>query len=252
MKNRLIKSVIFFCFTLISSHVWSKDIKIVFSQYTPPYVFENGNGIVIDIVRAALEPAGYKLVPVYVPIGRAYKMFADKQVDGTAIINEESGLKANYSVDFMQYHNYAFALKSKKMGIKGLSDLKGKNIIAFQEANKFLGEEFGRVVSGNPNYKELALQESQTLMLLLDRTDLAVMDESIFRFYREKLISEGKVPRSTEVDSFNIFPPTPYKTAFVDTKVRDDFNKGLETIRKDGQYDAIYRKYIDQYFEIKK
>jgi polar amino acid transport system substrate-binding protein len=229
----------------------ARELKIIFSQYTPPYVFEKGEGIVVDIVREALKASGYTVVPVYVPIGRGFELFADKRVDGTAIIRENSGLKANYSDDFMQYHNRAFSLKSRQLKIRKLADLKDKSVVAFQNGYKYLGEDFGRVVASNPNYKEMANQETQTLMLLLGRIDVAVMDESIFRFYREKLIAEGKAPSTAEYEVFPLFPPTPYKTAFIDAKVRDDFNRELSIMRRDGRYEAIYRKYIDEYFVVK-
>lgn len=240
------------CLALPWDETLARDLKIIFSQYTPPYVLDEGNGIVLDIVRAALEPEDYRVIPVYAPIGRGFELFAEKRVDGTAIIVEASGLQANYSDDFMQYHNKAFTLKSSQLNIRNFDDLKGKSVIAFQNAHKYLGKDFGRAVAGNPNYKEIANQETQTLMLLLGRIDIAVMDESIFRFYREKLISEGKAPRSAEYVAFPLVPPTPYKTAFVDAKVRDDFNRGLASIRRNGRYDAIYHKYIEQHFTIKK
>ena len=229
----------------------ARELKIVFSQYTPPYVFETGEGIVVEIVRKALEPAGHTLVPVYLPIGRGFELFAERRVDGSAIIREDSGLAAHYSDDFMQYHNRAFALKARKLKVASLADLGDKTIIGFQNAHKYLGTEFGRAVADNPHYKEIANQETQTLMLLLGRIDLAVMDESIFRFYREKLIAEGKVPASVEYEVFPLFPPTPYKTAFIDPRVRDDFNRELAAMRRDGRYDAIYRKYIEQYFTVR-
>lgn len=251
-QARILVSFLCAFFILPWGEALARDLKIIFSQYTPPYVFENGSGIVVDIVRAALEPAGYHVVPVYVPIGRGFEMFAQKLVDGTAIIRENSGLKANYSDVFMQYHNRAFGLKSRHLNVNGLDDLKGKNIIAYQNAHKYQGEDFGRAMANHPNYKEMASQETQTLMLMLGRIDLAVMDESIFRFYQEKLIAEGKVSRSDEVESFQIFPPTPYQTAFIDAKVRDDFNRGLAAIRSNGRYDAIYRHYVEQYFNLRK
>jgi polar amino acid transport system substrate-binding protein len=229
----------------------ARELKIIFSQYTPPYVFENDEGIVVDIVREALKARGYSVVPVYVPIGRGFELFANKRVDGTAIIRENSGLKANYSDDFMQYHNRAFGLKSRQLKIRKLADLRDKSVVGFQNGYKYLGEDFGRVVANNPNYKEMANQETQTLMLLLGRIDVAVMDESIFRFYREKLIAEGKAPSTAEYEIFPLFPPTPYKTAFIDAKVRDDFNRELSIMRRDGRYEAIYRKYIDEYFVVK-
>lgn len=229
-----------------------KELKIVFSQYTPPYVFENGSGIVTDIVRTALESSGYTVKPVYVPIGRGSKMFADKQVDGTTIIQESAGIPGAYSDHFMHYHNRAFVLKSRNLTIRSLDDLKGKSIAAFQYADKYLGPEFAGTVARNPSYKEMAQQEAQTQMLLLGRVDVAVIDESIFKYYRQKLIAEGKADKNQEAIGFEIFKPTPYKAAFHDPRVRDDFNKGIAAMRKDGRYDKIYRKYTEQYFAVKK
>lgn len=234
-----------------TSQAESVPLKIIFSQYTPPYVFENDTGIVLDIVREALKESGYEIDPIYVPIGRGFELFSEKRVDGTAIIRENSGLEANYSDDFMQYHNHAFALSSRRYNLKNLNDLKNKTVIAFQNAHKYLGEEFGTVVMNNVNYKEMANQETQTLMLLLGRIDVAVMDESIFKYYRQKLIAEGKIATTVGYESFNLFPPTPYKTAFIDPSIRDSFNQQLQEMRADGRYDAIYRKYIEEYFMVK-
>ncbi|MGC2856063.1 substrate-binding periplasmic protein [Novispirillum sp. DQ9] len=238
--------------SLLSAPSHARELRVIFSSHTPPYVFETGDGIVVDIVKAALEPAGYTVVPVYVPIGRGFEMFVEGRVDGTAIIRENSGLAANYSEDFMQYHNFAFTLKDRNLRLGSLNDLKGKTVVAFQNAAKYLGEDFGDAVANNPSYKEIANQETQVLMLLLGRIDVAVMDEGIFRFYREKLISEGRVPDTAGYEAFDLFEPTPYKTAFVDPVVRDHFNRGLEEIRRSGVYEVIFQKYVERYFEVKR
>jgi polar amino acid transport system substrate-binding protein len=232
--------------------IYAAELKIVFSQYTPPYVFENGSGIVVDIVRTALEAGGHTVRPMYVPIERGFRMFSERQVDGTTIIQESSGLKAEYSDNFMQFHNRVFALKSRNLVIRNLADLGDKSIVAFQYAGKYLGKDFASVVAGNKRYKEMAQQDAQTQMLLLGRIDVAVMDESVFRYYRQKLIVEKKVDQALEFTSFDVFPPTPYKAAFIDRKVRDDFNRAVAAMRKDGRYDAIYRKYTEQYFSVRK
>jgi polar amino acid transport system substrate-binding protein len=251
--SRLFRPFVLWCLLWLCAAApgQARELKIIFSQYTPPYVFEDKTGIVVDIVRAALEPAGYSLQPVYVPIGRGFELFAQKRVDGTAIIRENSGLAASYSDNFMQYHNRVFALKSRQVKLRKLDDLKGRSIVAFQNAHKYLGEAFGAAMVDQPGYKEIANQETQVLMLLLGRVDLAIMDESIFRYYFAKAIHEGKVPAPVEYEVFDLFEPTPYKTAFTDPRVRDDFNRGLAVIRRNGQYDAIYRKYVDEYFPIK-
>ena len=229
----------------------AQDLKIIFTKYTPPYVFENDTGIVVDIVRTALSAKGYKIKPVYVPIGRGFKMFSDKLADGTTIIQENSGLQAYYSDDFMQYHNRAFVLKSRNFDVRSIADLRGKSIISFQNADKSLGEEFRQIVTRNPKYKEMAQQEAQVQVLLLGRADITVMDESIFKYYSQKLIADGKVDKSQEYVGFKIFPPTPFKAAFNDPQIRDDFNKELAAMRKDGRYAAIYRKYNVQYLPFK-
>jgi len=247
MRFAFLKSLLLLC-CVLSGPVCAAELSIIFSKYTPPYVFEDGTGIVVDIVRTALEAGGYTVKPVYVPIERGFRMFTEKQVDGTTIIQESSGLKAEYSDNFMQYYNRAFSLKSRNLAVSNIADLGDKSIVAFQNANKYLGEEFGRVVAGNPRYKEMAQQEAQAQMLLLGRIDVAVMDESIFRYYRLKLIAERKVEEAQEFVGNDIFPPTPYKAAFVNRKVRDDFNQAIAAMREDGRYEAIYRKYTGQYF----
>lgn len=236
---------------LCGSQAQAAELKIVFSEYTPPYVFEDGSGIVVDMVRTALEGSGHRVVPVYVPIERGFKMFAERQVDGTTIIQESSGLAAEYSADFMQYHNRAFVLKSSGITIADLADLADKSVVAFQNADKYLGPEFARAVAGNRRYKEMAQQQAQTQMLLLGRVEVAVIDEAIFRYYRQRLIAEGKVDAGLEYVGYEVFPPTPYKAAFIDPAVRDAFDQGIAAMRRDGRYEAVYRKYTNKYFPVK-
>lgn len=179
-------------------------------------------------------------------------MFVDRQVDGTTIIQESSGLEAAYSDVFMQYHNRAFVLASSRQDIHHVADLAGRVVFAFQNASKYLGDDFAHVVAVNPRYKEVAQQEGQAHMLLLGRIDVAVMEESIFKYYRLKLIDEGRVDAAREVTGIELFPPTRYKAAFVDPAVRDAFNRGVAAMRTDGRYEAIYRKYTEQYFDIRR
>ncbi|MGE0256146.1 MAG: substrate-binding periplasmic protein [Alphaproteobacteria bacterium] len=250
MRTALLRAVALVSL-VVGSHASAAELKIVFGQYTPPYVFENGTGIVVDIVRTALADSGHTVQPVYAPIERSFKMFAERQVDGTTIIQESSGLEAAYSDSFMQYHNRAFALRASNLSIRGVADLRDKSVVAFQHADKYLGPDFERAITGNPRYKEMAQQEAQTQMLLLGRIDVAVMDESIFRYYRLKLISEKKADETREYVGHDIFPPTPYKAAFIDPKVRDAFDKAIAAMRADGRYEAVYRKYTEQYFSVR-
>ncbi|MDT8447694.1 MAG: ABC transporter substrate-binding protein [bacterium] len=257
MPNQTRNSSKTFLFLALALLLWpaaspAKELKVVFSAYTPPFVLtETHRGIVIDIVTEALAYKGYQVKPYFESIGRSFELFSQKQVDATTIIQESSKLKAFYSADFMHYHNVAISLKSKGYQISQFADFKDLDLIAFQNAHIYLGPEFAAAVAGNPHYKEIANQEQQVLMLLSNRTNLAVMDRYIFTYYRGKLINEGKATPEQVPQLHELFKPTPYKAAFVDAQVRDDFNSGLEQLKKSGRYDQIYREYSQQYFHIK-
>jgi polar amino acid transport system substrate-binding protein len=142
-------------------------------------------------------------------------------------------------------------LKSRKLRIRSVADLGDKSVIAFQNAKKYMGADFSKVVAGNRRYKEMAQQEGQAQMLLLGRIDLVIMDESIFRYYRQRLVAERKDNGVPETVAYEIFPPTPYKAAFISPEIRDAFNRGIVAMRRDGRYQAIYKRYADQYFPVR-
>lgn len=238
---------------LLSTFAMAKEYKMVFSESTPPFVFKDGSGIVQTIVKEALAYKGHTVTPVFVNIGRGFELFKNGYVDGSTIIQENSGLSAFYSVDFMQYHNAAFTLKKNHYTIKTMGDLKDYYLIAFQNANKYLGKKFEKVaLNAGKKYSEMADQKQQVYMLFKGRTEAVAMDRYIFRFYQNELISEHKIDAKEQVDMFELFEPTKYQTAFKDQKSRDDFNEGIEYLKKSGRYDQIYKEYSEKYFTVKK
>jgi polar amino acid transport system substrate-binding protein len=231
----------------------AKEYKLVFSESTPPYVFKDGRGIVQTIVKEALAYKGHTVSPVFVNIGRGFELFKHGYVDGSTIIQKSSGLKAFYSIDYMQYHNAVFALKKNHYAIKKLDDLRDYHLIGFQNAHKYLGEPFGKTAFAmGKKYTELADQKQQVYMLFKGRTDIVVMDRHIFKFYYNQLISENKISSNEGYELFELFEPTKYQTAFKDQKSRDDFNEGIRHLKKTGRYDEIYNEYSEKYFTVKK
>ncbi len=247
------KISLFITFFLALSHVAeARELTIIFSSYTPPYVFQSESnenpGILVEIVQQSLADAGHSVKPMFLPLGRGFKLLEEKKVDAISVSKRSLGLKAYYSEYSIQYHNFAIGLESRKLPITKISDLKGRSIIAFQKADTYLGEEFKTAVANNPNYIEMANQENQVHMLLKGRIDIAVMDRSIFEFYCNKLVSEGKVPKGVKVKFYNLFEPSRYRAAFADKTVRDQFNEGLKRLQQSDGYQAIYDKYLNDYF----
>ena len=246
------KTIVLIAFFLLSL-LNAKELDVVFSYSTPPYVFKDGSGIVLTIVEEALAHKNHTLKPIFVNMGRSFEMFKDGYVDATSIIKKNSGLEAYYSEYFMQYHNAAFALKLRHYDIKTIEDLAKYNLVSFQNASKYLGERFQKVTQiSDKKYAEVADQKQQAFMLLKGRVDVAIMDRHIFQFYKNELIAEGKISPNVETELFELFEPTQYRTAFKDEKLRDDFNEGIEFLKVSGRYDEIYDLYSNKYFEIKK
>lgn len=248
----LVKKIVIIILSLFAT-LDAKELNVVFSYSTPPYVFKDGSGIVASIVEESLAYKKHTLKPVFVNIGRSFEMFKHGYVDATSIIKKTSGLEAYYSDYFMQYHNAAFALKSKHYNIGKIEDLSDYNFIAFQNACKYLGETFEKVtIKADKKYSEVADQKQQVYMLLKDRIDIIVMDRHIFQFYKNELISEGKIEKNIQTTLYELFEPTQYRTAFKDEKLRDDFNEGVKYLKSSGRYEQIYNEYSNKYFKIKR
>lgn len=235
-----------------STLVQARELKIVFASYTPPYVFQspidNRPGILVEIVQQALAEAGHTIEPLFLPLGRGFQLLEEKRVDAITISKNTLGLDAHYSDYCIEYHNFAIGLESRPFPIERIPDLRGLSIVAFQKADVYLGEAFAKTVADNPQYVEMANQENQVHMLLKGRIDLAIMDRSIFQFYQNKLVSEGEVSGDVRVRFYDLFEPSRYRGAFADREIRDSFNQGLRKLRESGAYQAIYTKYIHDFF----
>ena len=126
------------------------------------------------------------------------------------------------------------------------SDL-GKRILAFQNATYLLTPQFAAIAKDNPLYVEIDNQASQIPMLYLDRTDVIIIERSIFAYYLNREQQNKRVDVSRPYTLHNIFAPSPRYVGFHDIKLRDAFNEGLRAIRSSGEYKKILTKYaIDQ------
>ena len=133
--------------------------------------------------------------------------------------------------------------KIKVDNISKVSDLKSKNIIAFQNATKYLGNEFATMAKLNDKYREEAKQITQNKLLYKSRTDVVVGDQNIFKYFTKQIKDE--IDTNQEVQYHNLFPKTEYTLGCHSKKIIDDFNVGLATIKKNGTYEKIVSKYTN-------
>lgn len=219
-----------------------KELTVAVGLALPPYnIPETNSGIEMDIVREALQNKGYAIKAKYVPFARVRREFMNREVDAALTINPDSGIKAFYSDKHLVCQNVVVSLKKNNFKINTINDLKDKGVLAFQDATLYLGRDFASMAKQNAQYKEIAKQELQINLLYSNRVDAIVLDKNIFYHHRKH---NDMVDTSQPIDIWQIFPPTPFSVAFVDEKVRDDFNEGLKQLRESGRYDEIIKKYI--------
>jgi polar amino acid transport system substrate-binding protein len=252
LKHRLMFALLLLPATLCNA---VPTIKLAMSNSNPPYVIAAENrGIVVDIAQRAFALGGYRLTIDYAPNRRVQQQLSSLQADGAfSSPCEASNLYPNayYSAPIIAYQNVAVSLAAKHFNINGIGDLADKRIVAFQNAVGFLPPEFAALAKKNSSYSEVANQESQIDMLYGGRTDVIVLEKRIFEyFYRHSAYANLIDAQATTTKASNnryvvhrLFPAVPYCAVFLDAKIRDIFNSGLQRLRNSGEYDSILHRY---------
>ena len=248
MQSRIVKFLILMNMVLAvgfrasDAFAEKKELTMAVGLAIAPYnIPKTNSGIELDVVREALGIKGYTIVPKYVPFARRTMELLERRVDGVLTVNTNSGIEAFYSDEHLVCENVVVSLKKNAFTIETVKDLEGKSVVAFQEATVYLGEDFAAMAKKNPKYRELAKQQLQLNLLFGDRVDAIVLDRYIFLYLKEK---NRKVDTTQPVDVAHIFKPTPFRVAFSNEKIRDDFNEGLKKLKESGRYDEIIKGYL--------
>ena len=210
-------------------------LHIALGETKMPYVSsENQSGIEYDIVTQALKLAGYQVNVDYLPNKRALLKLNDRQLD-VAISNTGNHLSEPY----IAYQNMAITLCKQNLSIDSVKALAPYQVAAFHNANQYLGADFAKIAASKSNYREVSPQKLMNRMLLADRVQVAISDINIFKHEHEKLDPLSQ----PSLCPFAIFPPTHYRLAFRDPNTRDQFNLALKTLRDQGLYEQLAKKY---------
>lgn len=229
------------------SHSYGRELTIAFGKDKPPFVYgEEARGLEIDIVREALKFKGYTIKVVHAPNLRLQVAIKAMKVDGSATVRTAQD-GTYYSDNYIGFENYAITKKMDHLTINKVADLKGKTLVAWQNAYRDLGPAFEALF--NPEvkaayrqkYSELASQRDQNIQFWRGGAQVIIVDKTIFLWYRK--ILANSVDTTPEVVFHDIFPTRTYfQVAFKEQQVRDDFNAGLRQLRSNG----IYQQLIDR------
>ena len=230
----------------------AEKISVAFGNTLAPWVMADSHtGILIDIVKQALEPLGYQIEPVYYPYARRIQSYQQGQVHAVCDINLANikylNLRGHFSGEIYKYENYFYALSRNRFQFSSMKDMVGSSLVSWQGAMYLLGEEYEKMAVANPFYMETHNQTSQVKMLFNERVDVIQLDKNIFEYYRMQIAKDGYINVNQGVDKFAFLEPNPGGFMFHSQKVRDDFNRQVNKMVKNGQMEKIYQKYGGSY-----
>ena len=233
---------------LAAGRVAAADVSMAFGDNLPPYILaERDAGIEVDIVREALAYRGHVLHAQYLPMGRIPVAFIAGQVDAI-MMDVGQDMRAHggyYAMPPVLYDNVFYTLRARHLAIRQPDDLKGRSIISFVGAAKRYPSWLDGLTH-TPAYVERNNQAAQPQLLALGRYDVVLSDRTIFEYYTllHKRADPGFVMPPVEEHEFTTANPRDYRAVFHDPAIRDDFNAGLQWLRKSGRYRAIYARYL--------
>lgn len=252
----LLANLLFACILFSHPTVYAGEISIAIGMSLPPYAMEEKNsGMEVEIIREAFKIKGHSVVFNYVPNLRIPMLLKDKKVDGIAVnssydVAGDIKLKVFRSETTLFYQNCAISLTERHLNMNSIEDLADKSVIAFNNATKYLGQEFASMASKNKQYKETSDQAKQVINIYMKDSEVAVSDKNIFLYWKNVIGSRAdfQQPEINNPIVFSpIFPPSPRNCAFIDETLRNEFDDGLKRIHHNGVYDLISDKYEKLY-----
>lgn len=245
MKSLITILFILFKLNFALAQDQSDRLLIGLSAASPPYVMKDRrSGYEIEIIREIFERHKYKVDFFFAPNKRIIEKFSQKYLDAivnieTDFIRKSTPTKVYPSETLVTFKNTVITMKGKK--VKNLNSLLGQRVLAFQNARVLLGEDFKNLSSQLKYYNETTNQETQVMMLLRGRIDIAISDQGIFNYFAKLHIKDRKV--SDLFDFHPLFGHSPRSIIFHSKKIQEIFNSELQKLKNEGIIRDLNEKY---------
>lgn len=219
------------------------SIELVSGLSKPPFVIEeNDSGMQLDIIREAFKTENIEVKFIHLPLARTITGFQRWDVDGVITLPEDYQHPGMFlSAPYISYQNVAVTLNESALSINSVADLSGKSVAAFQNAKKFLGDNYNKVLAYSLDYREIADQSKQITMLYSRQAEVIVLDVNIFKHFLRK--NSGAMYHKA-VNIHYIFDERLYVAGFKNEGNRDRFDRGIRLIKDNGTYQATLDRYL--------
>ncbi|MDD0851526.1 transporter substrate-binding domain-containing protein [Halobacteriovorax sp. GB3] len=245
MKSLITIVFILFKINFALAQDQGERILIGLSAASPPYIMKDRrSGYEIEIIREIFERHKYKVDFFFAPNKRIIEKFAQKNLDAIVNIDNDFIRKATPtkvypSETLVTFKNIVITMKGKKL--KDLNSLLGKRVLGFQNARVLLGKDFKKLSSQLKYYNETTNQETQVMMLLRGRIDVAISDQGIFNYFAKLHLKDKKV--SDHFDFHPFFGQSPRSIIFHSKKLQEIFNSELQKLKNEGIIRDLNEKY---------
>jgi polar amino acid transport system substrate-binding protein len=239
---------IFFIATLLAfSAITHADQVIMGFGIFPPFAFPKGEkGIEVEIMKEALAFKGHTLKASLLPFARLAISYESKEIDATMsdIGQDDKAIQHFYGKTAVIYQNYFITLAKKNITIKTPKDLLKLSINGFPGSGKRYSDWLQKSINDG-HFVESSNQNLQVLQLSNNRIDVVLSDRNIFKYY----LINNKIKPILKIADFKfhqVFKENPlnYRPIFRSEKIRDDYNLGLDALKKSGRYKKIFEKYL--------
>ena len=221
----------------------NKELVVGSSATYRPFAYETPTkeivGYDIDIIRAVAQKAGLQIKIVNTPWTGIFAALNNGDVDlviSGVTINDKR--KQSYDFTAPYFEARQLIAVNKDSAVKNLKDLSGKKVavVTGSTADDIASREFGKT---NPDIRRFESTPVIISELANGGVDAAIGDNGVIAFRTQehkqlKTVSDASFPK----EYFGIVVKQGNKALL------DKLNKGLATVKTDGTYAQIYKKWF--------
>jgi len=236
----------FTMFIIFSTSSIAKELLLLTADAPPHMIAATNNGIDVDIAREVLQELGYSVKVEFAPLKRSMRQVTNKKADlFLPAFYQEDTSELFFSTPIITYRPTAFSLKTSNFLFKTIPDLTRKNLVTFQGATGYFGEEFVKVSKFN-GYRELHDMSKFPELLIKGRCDVVVLDYYIFYYFLNEYLKQNPTGKFTldKIEEFPVFTEVNAHVAFHDKNLRNAFNKNLLKYITQRKEQTVIDKYI--------
>lgn len=224
----------------------NEPLAVMFGISRPPYVMEeNQTGISVELAREVFARMGRRFVAVFGANKRLEISLKHEQVD-VAVEVQPTDSSLYYSAPFIAYRNYVVSRERDDITFRDWPDLAGHSVCAWQNAKENLGPRFAETIPSFSDYREFALQKRQVRQWLKGGCEAILIDDTLLKWWIQDLQRESGIPHEIK-PRYAAFPGDNalwWFVGFRDSRLRDEFNRQLSAMQKDGTYLRIRENFL--------